>query len=47
MIGFYDGDLKAVVTVLIMIGIAIGAGLMWLVPIGWSWIKPFIHQLTA
>lgn len=26
---------------------ALGAGLMWLVPKVWAWLKPILHSVTA
>lgn len=31
----------------VVIGVAIGAFLFWLIPLIWSWIKPIIHAITA
>jgi len=26
---------------------AAGAAVLWLAPVVWAWVKPFIHALTA
>ena len=31
----------------IVIGVAIGALVFWLIPIFWNWIVPIIHAATA
>lgn len=31
----------------VVVGAAIGALALWLIPLVWNWAKPFIHQVTA
>lgn len=40
-------DLGGMLTGLTIIGAIIGATLMWLIPLVWNLIKPFIHEFTA
>jgi hypothetical protein len=46
----YDGLGNAMMGALIiflLIGVAIGGFLFWLLPIIWSWVKPWLHAITA
>jgi hypothetical protein len=33
--------------VMLLVGIAIGAFLFWLLPLLWTWVKPWIHAITG
>ena len=45
---FYDfRNLNALLLLICGCCMAAGALAVWLVPILWGWIKPFIHQITG
>lgn len=33
--------------VVLAAGVAIGAFLVWVIPILWAWIKPWLHAVTG
>ena len=49
--GYIKIDFRDMFTGLIVVGTVIGtiigATLMWLIPLVWNLIKPFIHEFTA
>ena len=45
--GYINIDIPAIITVVLVIGAAIGAVFAYLVPWVWGYIKPLIHMLTA
>ena len=45
--GFYDLNVTGIPIGCVIVGVAIGIVIAYLVPWLWSFIKPLIHSLTA
>ena len=45
--GFFDFNVTGFIIGCLIVGVAIGIGVAYLVPWLWSFIKPLIHALTA
>ena len=45
--GFYDLNVTGFLIACVIVGVAIGIAIAYLVPWLWSFIKPLIHALTA
>ena len=41
-----DAIVRGLILMLI-VGVAIGAFLFWLLPLLWAWVKPWLHALTG
>jgi large-conductance mechanosensitive channel len=43
----FERAFMVAIAVAVVVGFAVGALVFWITPLAWSWLKPFIHAMTA